>query len=239
MDLSPSPSPNVGSVALTGSVDDGSGGFITPLSPPLMAALSSPNGGAASALEYWFDLSAFNVNDDLLWLMFSWNNANMNDHDLNNVFLSTDAAATWAASAYRFDFTTVVPPGWHDEVVDISTSLMVAATDYSATTVLRFQAFGLQDFGQDGLTIDNIWLGIPQYAYIERTPGTGLPSGTIDGIFGMGTGPITLTYTLTNTAHLPPHRRRHHHLRRHRAHRAHRHPLDPAHAHEPGRIHLV
>ena len=201
--LSPSPAPNRGFTQITGQVADGAGGFITPSSAPFMTALSSPFGGAASSLEYSFDLSALNVNDHLLWLMFSWNNANMNDHDLNNVFISTDAGASWAASVYRFDFSAPVPPGWHDEVVDVSTPLLFSGTDYSATTVLRFQAFGLYDFGQDGLTIDNIWLGIPQYAHIERIPGTGLPSGTVDGIYGMGTGPITLTYTLTNSAHLP------------------------------------
>lgn len=200
---SPSPSPNTGQVQLVEQVDDGAGGLISPLSPPHMAALSSPNGSAASALEYWFDLSGYSINDDLLWLMFSWNNANMNDHDLNNVFISTDARATWASSVFRFDFTAPVPPGWHDEVVDISTSLVFSGTDYSATTVVRFQAFGLSDFGEDGLAIDNVWLGIPQHAYIERNPGISLPSGTIDGAYGMGTGPITLTYTLTNPAHLP------------------------------------
>lgn len=203
VDPSPSPSPNTGQVQLIDRVDDGAGGLITAMSAPLMAALSSPNGGAASALEYWFDLSTLNVNDDLLWLMFSWNNANMNDHNLNNVFISTDATSTWAASVYHFDFAAPVPPGWHDEVVDVSTPLLFSGSDYSATTVLRFQAFGLNDFGQDGLTIDNIWLGIPQYAYVERDPGTGLPSGTIDGVYGMGTGPITLSYTLANPAHLP------------------------------------
>lgn len=203
VDPSPSPSPNAGLVQLTDQVDDGSGGLITPLSPKYMAALSSPFGGAASAMEYWFDLSGYNINDDLLWLMFSWNNANMNDHDLNNVFVSTDARATWAASVFRFDFSTPVPPGWHDEVVDVSTPLLFSGTDYSDTTVLRFQAFGLADFGQDGLAIDDVWLGIPQYAYIERDPGTSLPSGTVEGVYGMGTGPITLTYTLTNSAHLP------------------------------------
>lgn len=203
VNLSPSPSPNPGRAEIVDQVADGSGGLITPLSPPYMSALSFPYGSAAAALDYWFDLSAYNAESDLFWLMFSWNNANMNDHPLNNVFISTDAATTWAASVFHWDFNPVVPPGWHDEVVELSSMLVAAGTDYSATTVLRFQAFGLSDFGGDGLTIDNIWVGIPQYARVERVPGVVLASGGIDGTNGLGTGPLTLTYTVTNASHLP------------------------------------
>ena len=201
--MSPSPSPNDGFVQITDSVPDGLGGNITALSAPNMGTLSFPNGPAASALDYWFDLSAFDAREDLVWVVFDWNNANMSEHPLNNVFLSTDATSSWLASLYHFDFTSPVPPGWQTAVGDITEILIDRETNFSSSMVVRFQSYGRDDFGDDGVAIDNIWVGIPQYAKVERIAGTTLQSGTVDGVNGMGTGPITLTYSITNDGHLP------------------------------------
>lgn len=173
-----------------------------PNSAPYMGVFGFPNGPAAGAIDYAFDLGTYAAADDLVWLRFAWNNTGQEDDDLSNVFVSTDGGATWNASLYRWDFTAPVAEGWNTETLDLSAALAGAGVDFSSDMRIRFQAGGDEASPVDGLQVDDIWLGEPQETTLSRDA-AGIANGATDDVGEASPGPVTLTYTIENTGHLP------------------------------------
>ena len=176
--------------------------LLAPNSAPYMGGIRFPNGDAAGAIDYAFDLSEYVVADDLLWLRFQWNNTGQGPSDFNNAFVSNDGGATWNASLYHFDFSAPVAQGWNQETVDVTAALQQAGVDFTDNMRIRFQAGGDQDAPNDGLQVDDIWLGAPQETSLSRDAAPIAEAGT-DDLGDLASNTVSLTYTLENTGHLP------------------------------------
>lgn len=172
---------------------------IAPTSANAMAAIGFPNGAAVGALEYSLDLSAYSTTEPI-WLAFDWNNTNEEDDLSDNVFISVDGGTTWL-SLYNWDFSAPVATGWNSEVVDVSAALTTASLMYSNDVRLRFQAGGASALGDDGLFIDSVFLGRPQWAAVERMMADVADGGT-DDLTMVPTAPQSLMYLIRNDGDL-------------------------------------
>ncbi|MCB9652451.1 MAG: choice-of-anchor D domain-containing protein, partial [Deltaproteobacteria bacterium] len=169
---------------------------VTASSAPNMAVFGFPAGQATAALDWYFDLSSYSVVTDDVFLALEWNNLGQVDHPEDNIFVSLDGGATWALSAYNFDFTTAVPPGWNGIMVDISGALRAAGLTFTSNMVVRVQAAG---DATSALMVDNVWAGIPGDLRVERLTGAPVASGTDDDLGSVPAGvPQTVQYTLHN-----------------------------------------
>lgn len=189
------------------AASDGSGGTI-PIRPNggrSMAAISFDRGSAIGAVDYHFDMSGLTVADNLVWLQLAWNNANEEDHDADAVFVSVDGGSSWVAAPLRFDFTSPVAPGWAMETIDLSAALAAASAELSSDVIVRVQAGGDAALGDDGLLIDDVFVGQPQWIGLERTPAmVAVTAGGTDDVTARPVGEASqLTYEITNLGDLP------------------------------------
>jgi MYXO-CTERM domain-containing protein len=174
---------------------------ITASSTPTMALLGFPLGQATAAIDWYFDLSSYDAATDDVFLMFEWNNVNQTDHAEDNIFVSLDGGVTWALSAFNFDFSTAVAPGWNGLAVNISAALRAAGLGFSANTVVRLQAAGDTT---SAFMLDNVWAGVPAGLRVERVPGVPVASGANDDLGSFPGGvPQTVQYTLHNDGQTP------------------------------------
>lgn len=126
-------------------------GFISGITIGNTSALSGTSffhtayntGGAAAALDFLFDLSAYNASTQKLELRFWWIDDGMDttaSHlPFDHVFISVDGGATWLTSLYQFDMTGTVAT-WTEGVVDVSAALTAASSNFTNRVVIRLQA---------------------------------------------------------------------------------------------------
>jgi MYXO-CTERM domain-containing protein len=196
------PSAADAAVELSSSVVVG-GTDVAAHSAPNMMSLAFPGGAATGAFDLHFDMSGMTVAADDVWVGFYWNNADQEDHLEDNVFVSSDGGATWATSLYRFDFSAPVAPAWEPVLLDLSAALAAAGGEYSGDVILRFQASGAGALGDDGLLVDDVFVGKAMQVDLQRPIATLIADGGTDAVGPALVGAQTLTYTLTNPGDLP------------------------------------
>lgn len=189
-------------IAASGTVDVAGFGPVAPASGSTMMAIAFPGGDATGAFDLYFDASGLTTADDV-WLGFAWNNANEEAQLDDGVFLSIDGGATWITTLYKFDFATPVAPAWTQRWIDLSQALADVGAEYSADLVVRFQAAGATGLGDDGLLVDDVFVGAPMRLAVERTAGVELPTASTDDVGGARIGIQQLTYQLFNRGVLP------------------------------------
>lgn len=190
------PSTNAALATVTGPLPIPGIGNFAPNSDPFMMVLAFPNGAATAAVDYYFDLSSYDVNTDDVYVFASWNNVRQTDDAEDNIFVSLDGGTTWALSAYNWDFTTPVPAGWERAIVDLSAAMRAANLTFTNNMVIRYQAAGDPT---SALALDDMWTGIPQALRLERLAGMPITSGAIDFLGNVPGGmPVPLGYTFYN-----------------------------------------
>ncbi|MCA9622876.1 MAG: immune inhibitor A, partial [Myxococcales bacterium] len=187
-------------IQLYGSTPDLSN--LLPVAGTAFAAISFPNGLAVGAIDYRFDLTGYTAANDLLWLGYRFTDGGEESNDGDNIFISLDGGATWAASLKRFDWTNPQEV-WAEEIIDVSAALTAGSLDYSSDVVIRFQAQDDFPLNSDGLVIDEVVFGEAPTAQVERPVMTAIPDGGTDAAGQVGATSQSFMYTITNLGAFP------------------------------------
>jgi hypothetical protein len=176
---------------------------LAPVQGTHFAAIGFPNGEATGAIDYAFDLSAFNAATDPVWLQARWaDNAEENDAE-DFIFLSLDGGASWAAAIYDWDWT-INNSTWNDLTIDLSDVLNTFSLNYTSDVIIRFQANDASALASgDGLLIDRVSLGRPMQTQVERPLGTVVAHLSSDNLGSIAATPQSLGYVLRNLGDLP------------------------------------
>jgi MYXO-CTERM domain-containing protein len=189
-----------GNDALVQLLADNAG--LLPVDGTSFFAMSFPNGPAVGALDYGFDLSAYMAANDRIWVQYRFADAGEEDDAEDNIFLSLDGGASWAASLVNFDWSEPVN-NWSLQSVDVSDALVGLGLDYTNDVLIRFQAGDDQALNGDGLLIDSVVVGRAMRTQVERPLNFNVDD---EGAEVLGNVPLlaqTLTYTIRNTGDLP------------------------------------
>jgi len=140
-------------------------------------AMHFDNGQATAALDFYFDLSAFNATSDQVEFRFALNDDGLdNSATLNDpfdyVFISTDGGATWLTALYFIDATaetSTTANVYRTASVDVSALLRAVSGNFTNQVVIRIQA--ADNLATDLLFIDDVELEfIPPTAPVVDTP---------------------------------------------------------------------
>ncbi|MCA8919219.1 MAG: putative Ig domain-containing protein, partial [Planctomycetes bacterium] len=186
-------------------VGNGFAGPYTPNTAPNMLGFDFPNGTATGAVDFLFDLSAFNVASDNIAVSFNWLDSGDETSNDDGVFVSVDGGATWI-NLVDLDPASVVNGVWIPFVVDITAALTAATLNFTNQVVVRFQAGDTAAFTADGQCFDDIVVGFSQEIDVQRPTGTSLGSGTgpaTDNLGNVSTSGQTFVYTIANLGDLP------------------------------------
>ncbi len=170
-----------------------------PVSANSSAALDFPSGLAYGALEFHYDVSAYNLAAVPLWLSFYWNNLSMSPDPGSHVFVSVDGGETWLASLYEFALPQ--QSTWQHVAVDVAQAITDAGTNAKAVeeVVIRFQGHDVGPFNQRGLLIDNVSLARGSHLRVTRVGHGVVPdSSTDDWGEVAGPGETTAQFALEN-----------------------------------------
>ncbi|MEZ4438470.1 MAG: MYXO-CTERM sorting domain-containing protein [Polyangiaceae bacterium] len=173
-----------------------------PVAGTQFATISFPNGLAVGALDYHFDMTGYMAANDIIWLGYRFTDAGEELHDGDNIFISLDGGATWAASIRRWDWTNPQEV-WVEEVVDVSAALTAASLDYTSDVVIRFQAQDDTGLASDGLVIDEVVFGGAPEAQVERPAMTPIADGGTDAAGQVAATSQSFMYTITNLGAFP------------------------------------
>lgn len=142
---------SVGGTTSSGAQSAMALGFISGISIGNTSALSGTSffhtayntGGAAAALDFLFDLSAYDANTQKLELRLWWIDDGMDvlaaNTPFDHVFISVDGGASWLTAMYAFDMSGTVAV-WTEAVVDVSAALVAAGSNYTNRVIIRLQA---------------------------------------------------------------------------------------------------
>jgi MYXO-CTERM domain-containing protein len=175
---------------------------LLPVDGTSFLAISMPNGAATGAVDYAFELSAFSAAADILWLEYRFADTGEESDDEDNIFISLDGGATWAASLRRFDWTDPVDT-WIVETVDVSAALTAAALEYTNNVRIRFQAQDDSALGLDGLLLDRVTFGRAPEASVERIAMMPIADEGSDMVGTIGAAPQSFMYTISNSGDFP------------------------------------
>ncbi|MCB9934611.1 MAG: choice-of-anchor D domain-containing protein [Planctomycetes bacterium] len=168
---------------------------VTPSSGTNQAGIDFPNGQSAGAIDYAFDLSAYNANTDTLILDFNWAETGDENTAPDGVYLSLDGGATWSLQLYVLQNGTTV---LQNVVVDVSAALVAATLNYTNQVIIRFQGDDNFPFATDGHVFDDIQLYELAEMDVLRGATPVADGGTDTGVQILTTG-SNLTYTIENT----------------------------------------
>lgn len=173
---------------------------VTPNSGTGMAAIAFLNGPATGAIDYYFDLSSYDVTTDEVFVEFFHENVGATDDPEDHVFLSLDGGATWAGSVYDFDNSTAGPSAWSQTQINLSAFMRAASLTLTNNVVIRMQAAG----DGDAVVIDDVFAGIPEAIRVERMAGMPILSGGTDDLGTIPGGTqLVATYTVHNDGQRP------------------------------------
>ncbi|MCA8937886.1 MAG: hypothetical protein KDB68_16995, partial [Planctomycetes bacterium] len=163
------------------------------------AMIDFPNGDACGAIDYAFDLSAYNANSNTLVLSFDYaENGDESDAE-DGVYLSLDGGATWVLNL------NVLANGsatYTTRTVDVSAALVGASLNYTNQVIIRFQGQdNSSNPGGDGHFFDNIQLFEPNEMDVLRGA-TGVAVSATDNVDIVSAG-SNITYTIENNGGSP------------------------------------
>ncbi len=167
---------------------------VTPTSGTNQAGIDFPGGQSAGAIDYAFDLSAYNANTDTLILDFNWAETGDESTPQDGVYMSLDGGATWALQLFQLWGGTAVH---QNIVVNVSAALVTATLNYTNQVVIRFQADDNFAFNTDGHVFDDIQLYELAEMEVLRGATPVADGGTDTGVTILSTG-SNLTYTIQN-----------------------------------------
>ncbi len=174
---------------------------LTPISGPSFLRIDYPNGfGAVGAIEYRFDLSSFSAASDSIELNFRWADIGQNNSNYDNVFISLDGGATWAASLFKFPWT-VNDNSWVNDSVNISALLTSYGLDFSNDVVLRLQAHDTNV--NRPFFLDRVLVGRAAALEVEREPNTPIADEGSDVLGEVAATSQSIVYTIHNAGDIP------------------------------------
>lgn len=194
----------VGGIPSVASLGGTSSAFVTtgpvsgssPFAGSQMVDIAGATGNGGSAVNLFYDMSAFSPSD-VVQLQFAWNNEGLDPDSATifnerfmGVFLSTDAGLTWEAVVFQFD-PNVTDGVWNQETINLSSIMSGLSLSYTDRMVLRFQS--VESSTADHLLLDEITVEVAQEIDVQRNA-TSIPNG---GFEVVGPIPVSANQTFT------------------------------------------
>ncbi|MCA9618436.1 MAG: MYXO-CTERM sorting domain-containing protein [Myxococcales bacterium] len=156
-------------------------------------------GTSATAVQYSFDLSAYSVANDPLFLAFRFADDGQGTNNGDGVFVSTDGGATWEAQIYKFTWGT--DEIWEDVSFDLSQALALEGLEYTDNVVIRFQTHNTSTTGEG--FIDWVGLGSSPKMELISPNMTVVPDEGTDMIGNFPALPQSVSYQIANVGDFP------------------------------------
>lgn len=187
-----------GQVSLMGDYET-----LLPLGGDNFVAIDFPNGDAAGAIQYAFDLSGYTVQNDQLFFFIRYTDDGEEEDNEDGVFVSLDGGNTWDLLLIELEWTAPLLE-WVETTVDLSAALAAAGLDYTDNVVIRVQAQDGSALGSnDGFLVDAVGLGTQPKMAASRPLGALIADGGVDDLGSLPTVATTLSYEVTNTGGFP------------------------------------